>query len=404
MEKDKSNDDSYLIKKCESGSIPDFLLRTGVCKLLHTTANVDLQPGGFQYFEIDKFINQVMRVEEDINIHPDKANEQHYELPTALFQHCLGDYMKYSCAFWQELEWHFVNEKPATSFYRDVITGTSSMTRDFEKGKSIRQLLTKAEENMMKIVMARMEMKDGHTVLDVGCGWGSASMYILQSYPKTKVVAISNSKTQREYIEKKAQEKGFSDRLMVFTTNVREFTRKNFGDKVDKFLKDQKFDRIHSTEMFEHMRNWEKLLNMLREDWVKDDGGMFLHVFAHKDRAYPYDDRTWMGKHFFMGGIMPAHDLLKNLNQTIGKSWELVEDYKVNGRHYAKTSEAWLKLFDQESKKIRKVLDDMYEDPDKGKIWFNRWRMFFIAVAEFFGFREGSEWFVSHYYMRPIKK
>jgi cyclopropane-fatty-acyl-phospholipid synthase len=312
--------------------------------------------------------------------------------------------LKYSCGFWQELEWYYNPEAPSKSFYRDVITGTSSMCKEFEKGKSIRQLLTKSEENMLKIVMARMDMKDGYNVLDIGCGWGSATFFMLERYPKSKIVSVSNSNRQRELIIKKAKEKGVSDRLLVFTCNVNEFSAKNYASQIEKFLGTSRFDRLHSCEMFEHMRNWEKLLNMFREDWVKEDGGMFLHVFTHETQAYPYDERTWMGKNFFMGGIMPSHDLLSKLDQTIGKSWELSESWKVNGRHYARTSEAWLKLLDQEQKKIRKALDDEYKDPDLGKLWFYRWRMFYIAVAEFFAIREGTEWYVSHYYMKPIKK
>lgn len=277
------------------------------------------------------------------------------------------------------------------------------MVKKFEKGKSVRQLLTKAEENMLKISMARMEMKDGYNVLDIGCGWGSATFWILTNYPKSKVVAISNSNQQREFIEKKAQEKGFSDRLLVIKTNVKYFTAASYGEEVQKFLGKTKFDRLHSCEMFEHMRNWERLLNIFREDWVEENGGMFLHYFVHKDRAYTYSPDTWMGKYFFTGGIMPSFDLLPELDKSIGTTWKIDASYKVNGRHYAKTAEAWLKLFDLEGKKIFKLFVDTY-GKDQAKVWYNRWRIFFISVSEFFGGREGTEWFVANYYLKPWTK
>lgn len=162
--------------------------------------------------------------------------------------------------------------------------------------------------------MDTMEMKDGLNVLDVGCGWGSATFYILLNYPNSRVVSVSNSKDQQDFILKKAKAKGVEDRLLYFKTNIKDFTAEKYGSEVQKFLGKNKFDRLHSCEMFEHMRNWESLLNLLRRDWVSDKGGMFLHYFVHKSRSYPYTPDTWMGKYFFTGGIMPGFNLLAGLD------------------------------------------------------------------------------------------
>jgi len=395
--------DSFLITKAEKGKIPDLLFRYGVCKMLHNTCKVDLAPGGYQHYTTGDFVERIMRAEEDTNIQADKAKEQQYEVPASAFELFLGDYLKYSCSYWYELEYHDVSPEPSKSFYRDVVTGTSSMTKEFEKGKSIRQLLTTAEINMMRVAMARMELKDGYNVLDAGCGWGSATMYILENYTKSKVVAIANSDSQREFIEIKAKDKGLKDRLLVITCDINSFTRERYGKQIENFLGKPRFERIYSCEMLEQVKNWEQFLNKLRDDWADDETGLFLQFLSHKDRAYPFDTKTWIGKYFLTGRIMPSHNLIKSLDRTIGRSWEIAAEYKVNGRHYAKTCEAWLKLFDQESKRILKIFEETYKGKEEGKIWFNRWRMYYITMAEMFGFREGTEWFVSNYFLKAVK-
>jgi len=397
----KDETTGFMIRKAENGSIPDTLLRFGICKILHDLSNTELVPGGHKYHEVNDFIQGYMRQCEEVAVQTQEANEQHYELPHEFFTLCLGDNFKYSQGFWPEVELTQVSESPSTSLYKDVITGTSSMVRDFEKGKSIREQLTQAEANMLKITMTRAEVEDKHCVLDVGCGWGAASLYILENFPEAKVVAVSNSSVQREFIMKRAEQKNCSDRILVITCNIAIFDRSQYGEQIKKFLGQEKFDRIISVGMFEHMRNWEKLLNSLNE-WLCEDGKMLLDYFVHKSRAYTYEKTTWMGKYFFSGGIMPSYDLLPNLDNTIGKTLEIEAAYKVNGRHYAKTSEAWLKLFYEQKDRIRDIMADVYGE-EQAKVWQNRWRIYYLTMAEFFAIREGTEWFSVQYLLSPIK-
>jgi cyclopropane-fatty-acyl-phospholipid synthase len=392
----------FMIRKAENGSIPDTLLRFGICKVLHDLSSTELAPGGHKYHKVTDFINDYMRTCDEVALQTQEANEQHYELPHEFFTLCLGDNFKYSQGFWPELELNEVSENPSTSIIKDVITGTSGMVRDFEKGKSVRELLTQAETNMLKITMARAEVQDKHCVLDVGCGWGAASLYILENFPEAKVVAVSNSSVQREFIMKRAQQKNCSDRILVITCNIAVFDRSQYGQQIEEFLGQAKFNRIISVGMFEHMRNWEKLINSLTEQWLQDDGKMLLDYFVHKSRAYTYEKTTWMGKYFFSGGIMPSYDLLSNLDETIGKTLEIEAAYKVNGRHYAKSSEAWLKLFYEEKDRIREIMDQVYGE-EQAKIWQNRWRIYYLSLAEFFAMREGTEWFSTQYVLSPIR-
>jgi cyclopropane-fatty-acyl-phospholipid synthase len=398
----KDETTGFIIKKAENGSIPDTLLRFGICKILHDLSNTELAPGGLKHHNVNDFIKDYMRTCDEVALQTQEANEQHYELPHEFFTLCLGNNFKYSQGFWPELELSEISENPSTSLIKDVITGTSSMVRDFEKGKSVRDLLTQAESNMLKITMARAEVQDKHCVLDVGCGWGAASLYILENFPKARVVAVSNSSVQREFIMKRAEQKNCSDRILVITCNIAVFDRSQFAEQIEEFIGQAKFDRIISVGMFEHMRNWEKLINSLSEQWLQDNGKMLLDYFVHKSRAYTYEQNTWMGKYFFSGGIMPSYDLLANLDETIGKTLEIEAAYKVNGRHYAKSSEAWLKLFYEEKDQIREIMNEVYGE-EQAKVWQNRWRIYYLSLAEFFAMREGTEWFSTQYVLSPIR-
>jgi len=398
----KDETTGFMIKKAENGSIPDTLLRFGICKILHDLSNTELAPGGLKHHKVTDFIQDYMRTCDEVAIQTQEANEQHYELPHEFFTLCLGNNFKYSQGFWPELELSEVSENPSTSLIKDVITGTSGMVRDFEKGKSVRELLTHAETNMLKITMTRAEVEDKHCVLDAGCGWGAASLYILENFPNAKVVAVSNSSVQREFIMKRAQQKNCSDRILVITCNIAVFDRSQYGHQIEEFLGQAKFDRIISVGMLEHMRNWEKLINSMTEQWLQNDGKMLLDYFVHKSRAYTYEKNTWMGKYFFSGGIMPSYDLLPNLDETIGKTLEIEAAYKINGRHYAKSSEAWLKLFYEEKDQIKDIMDQFYGE-EQAKLWQNRWRIYYLTLAEFFAMREGTEWFSTQYLLSPIR-
>lgn len=398
----KDETTGFLITKAENGYIPDRLLRIGVCKILRDLTNIELAPTGHKYHNVRDFIKEYMRPCDQIAIETDQANEQHYELPHEFFTLCLGDNFKYSQGFWPEVEECEVSENPSSSLMRDVFIGTSSIAKDFEKGKTTREQLTQSETHMLRITMERAEIQDGQCVLDVGCGWGAASIYLLENFPGVKVVSVSNSNAQREFIMQRAQEKNVSDRILVITCNIAKFDNTIYGKQIEEFLGQDRFDRIISIGMFEHMRNWEKLLNKLTEEWLQETGKIFLDYFAHKSRAYTYEKTTWMGKYFFSGGIMPSYDLLPNLDETIGKTLEIEAGYKVNGRHYAKTCEAWLKLFDEEEYKISDIMRQVYGE-EQARVWLNRWRIYYLSMAEFFALREGTEWFSTQYLLSPIR-
>jgi len=398
----KDETTGFLITKAEQGFIPDKLLRFGVCKVLRDLSNVELAPGGHKHHNTKDFVKGYMRTCEEIAVSTDEANEQHYELPHEFFTLCLGDNFKYSQGFWPEVEEYGVKESTSNSLLKDVVIGTKAKVRDFERGKSVREQLTQAETKMLKITMSRAEVANGQCVMDVGCGWGAASIYLLENFSTVKVVAVSNSNAQREFIMKRAQEKNVSDRLLVLTCNIANFDNSKYAEEIQNFMGQDKFDRIISIGMFEHMRNWEKLLNKLTEEWLQATGKIYLDYFAHKSRAYTYEKTTWMGKYFFSGGIMPSYDLMPSLDETIGKTLKIDAAYKVNGRHYAKTSEAWLKLYDEEECKIRSIMEKVYGD-EQANVWFNRWRMYYLSMGEFFALREGTEWLSTQYLLSPVK-
>jgi cyclopropane-fatty-acyl-phospholipid synthase len=399
-----TNDETsgYLIKKAENGSLPDMLIRVGICKVLHDLANYKLAPGGPQHLSTKEFIQKYMRTCESIAIDTDKANEQHYELPYQFFELCLGDNLKYSSGYYPDIEAYPISASPSTSVLKDVILGTSGMCTNFGKTKSVRQVLSEAETNMLKLTLERADIQEGQCVLELGCGWGSASMYIMENFTDVKVIAISNSRVHAECIMKRAQAKGCEDRIKVIVTDVSDFERGKHAETVEEFIGKKKFDRIFSIGMIEHIRNWEKLLNNMTTQWLEEEGKLFLDYFVHKSQADTYETTTWMGKYFFTGGILPCHDLLENLDQTIGKTLEIEAKYDVNGRHYAKSSEAWLKLCDEERRKAKKIMEQVY-GREQANVWLNRWRIYFMSLSEFFRMREGTEWFTAQYLLKPIK-
>ena len=331
------------IALAEQGYVPDAIVRLAIRRLLKKRLLQDRArrtPEGKA--ELIKEMCQG-----PVAINTGDANQQHYEVPTGFFQLMLGSRMKYSCA-------SFDDERAA---------------------------LNEAEENMLALCCSRAELEDGQSILELGCGWGSLSLYLAEHYPSSQISAVSNSATQRAYIEAEASKRNLKN-LRVITADMNDFST------------NERFDRVMSIEMFEHMRNYRMLFQQISE-WLKQDGKLFFHIFCHRDMPYFFEADSkddWMAKHFFTGGVMPSFDLPSYFNEHLSqeKAWE------VNGLHYARTCAEWLKNLDQTKPEALKVIARS-GNPASEDIQFNRWRMFVMACQELFAYAEGKEWHVAHY-------
>ena len=273
-----------------------------------------------------------------------RANEQHYEVPTEFFQLVLGKHLKYSCNLFDE-------------------AGSQDG----------------AEEAMLDLYITRAEITDNQRVLDLGCGWGSFSLYAAKRFPSTEFTCVSNSQSQIDFIKDCAEEEGL--------TNV-----SAMKSDVNDLQLEKGFDRVISIEMFEHLRNYASILTTLRL-LLTDEGKVFIHIFCHKSLLYLYEiqsDSDWMTKYFFQGGIMPSLDVFEYFDD----SFRLANRWVVNGNHYSKTSSLWLKKMYQNRQQVMDVLSHHYDSP---RSWFNRWRIFFLTCEAFFALNQGNEYFVSHH-------
>ena len=329
----------------ETGLVPDALIRSGIRRLCaERRSQVNQQSAR----DLDDFVERMNR--SPVALVPDVANEQHYEVPAEFFDMVLGTHRKYSCCYW---------------------------------GNGVANL-DAAEQAALEITCQRANIADGMKVLDLGCGWGSLSLWIATHYPNCSVTSVSNSSSQRRFIEKEAASLGLSN-LSVITADMNEFSI------------DQRFDRIVSIEMFEHMRNYGALFERIA-GWLDDDGRFFMHIFCHKSAAYEYVDNgpsDWMSRHFFSGGIMPAGDLPSRFQAHL----TLEEQWRWSGRHYQETAEAWLANMDSRKAEIMPILEETY-GRQNARRWWARWRIFFLAVSEMFGMDGGREWGVGHYLFR----
>jgi len=330
----------------EQGLVPDSVIRHGIRRLLRQRLDElcadDCELGAAN---LSGFV-EMMRAS-PIAPMPERANEQHYELPPEFFVETLGRHRKYSCCYWPD--------------------GIDDLDR--------------AESEALRLTCRRAGIADGMRVLDLGCGWGSASLWIAEHYPNTQVTAVSNSRPQRDFIAGLAAERGLGNVDAILCD-------------MNHFNTDRRFDRVVSVEMFEHMRNYERLFERVA-GWLESDGRFFMHIFCHRDTPYEFVDRgpgDWMSRHFFTGGIMPSDDLPLYFQHHLA----ITEHWRWSGVHYARTSNAWLRNMDDRRERIIPIMERVYGKGQAGK-WFMRWRMFFMACAELFDFRNGQEWYVGHY-------
>lgn len=334
-----------------NNQIPDFLIRMGIRKYLKQRLREENKGGGeAQQRHLLQFINTLKN--SPIAVNTADANEQHYEVPTEFYQYCLGENLKYSCGFW----------KPGVT---DIDI---------------------SERDMLELTCERAELENGQNVLELGCGWGSLSLFMAAKYPGSIFTVVSNSRTQKQHIDEQAFLRNIQN-LKVITADM------------NTFHTDEKFDRIVSVEMFEHMRNY-KLLMQKVASFLDDHGKVFVHIFTHKEFAYLFeikDETDWMSKYFFSGGVMPSNDLLLHFNDDLN----MEKQWLVNGTHYAKTSEAWLSNMDIHRDEIMPLFEQTY-GKDEALKWWVYWRIFYMSCAELWNYDDGNEWMVSHYLFHKI--
>lgn len=338
---------NLVTKLIELGVIPELILRVAIKKLIQKRLLEIPVNSEVRKSQKANFIEELQS--SPIALSTKLANEQHYEVPPAFFQEIMGAHLKYSCGW----------------FDKNTIS------------------LDEAEENMLQLYIERLDIKNNQKILDLGCGWGSFSLYAASKFPNSTFVAVSNSNDQIEFINNTATARSLE--------NI-----KAIKQDMNNLSLDESFDRIISIEMFEHMRNYGALLKKLRSH-LHNDGKMFVHIFTHRDHPYPYEVRgpsDWMSKYFFTSGLMPSHDIFSYFEEdlVVEQSW------KINGSHYARTCNLWLENHYKNKKTILDIFIGHYPNPRQ---WFVRWQLFFLACEKLFAYNEGREWFVSHYLLVP---
>jgi len=341
---------SFAIACTERGVVPDPLLRAGIRRLARERLRETHAHDPAATAELcTAFVREMRSAPVAPLAH--KANEQHYEVSAEFFAQVLGQHRKYSACWWP----------PGV------------------------ETLDEAEAASLAETCRRAELADGQDVMELGCGWGSLSLWMAQHYPASRITAVSNSHSQRGYIDEEARRRGLAN-LRVVTADMNGFDT------------DERFDRVVSVEMFEHMRNWSELFCRVRT-WLRADGRFFMHVFVHGGAPYAFearDESDWMSRHFFSGGMMPSDDLPLHFQDDL----RLARRWRWDGTHYARTADAWLMNMDARRETIWPVLEHTY-GPGQAALWWVRWRLFFLSCAELFGLERGTRWWVSHYLFEP---
>lgn len=337
---------SLSIRLAERGFLPDSVIRWGIKRLVaERNASLPQKNGENLDAYIEAFIKAMAK--SPIALLTEKANEQHYELPPEFFEIVLGKQRKYSCCLWE------------------------SATRSLDE----------AEELSLSVTAQHADLQDGQTILELGCGWGSLSLWMARHYPKSTILGVSNSHSQRESIMARAHAEGLTN-LDIVTCDMNDFTT------------ERHFDRVVSVEMFEHMRNWQALMGRIA-NWLNPDGRFFMHVFTHAKAPYLFevqDANDWMSEYFFSGGMMPSLDLAPRVTTDL----RLEEQWTLSGEHYRKTSDAWLTNMTQNRARVMAILESTY-GTHQTKLWWHRWRIFFMACSELFGYDQGKVWPIGHY-------
>ncbi len=340
------------IQIAERLPVPDALLRLGIRQ--RVARRVRAEAAGGVDVQSERFRDLVRRLDEQpIAVATEDANLQHYEVPADFYALCLGPRRKYSCAWWPE--------------------GVTT--------------LAQAEDAMLELYAERARLEDGQRVLDLGCGWGSLSLWLAERHPESRILGVSNSASQREYILRTARERGITN-LEIVTADA------------NTFEPGERFDRIVSIEMLEHVRNQRRMMARIG-GWLRPDGLAFVHIFTHRTFPFEFDaarKSDWIARHFFTGGTMPSDDLMLH---TAAGSLEVVDHWRVSGVHYARTARAWLELLDANREAALAVLSGPPYEPRGAKRRYRRWRLFFLSCEGLWGFRDGAEFIVSHYLFRP---
>ena len=338
------------INCAERGVVPDAVVRAGIRRLVASRLE-EIRAGSAEQASerTEEFVSAMRRAAIATLQH--KANEQHYEVPAEFFAHVLGPRRKYSSAWWPD--------------------GVDDLGR--------------AEDAALAATCERARLADGQRILELGCGWGSLTLWMAERYPESRITAVSNSHSQRAYIESEAVRRRLPN-VAVTTCDV---ARYDPG---------RRFDRVVSVEMFEHLRNWPAMFHRVCH-WLEPDGRFFMHVFVHRATPYAFEERDatdWMTRHFFAGGMMPSDDLAVRFQDDLA----LTARWRWDGTHYARTAEAWLANMDARRAAVWPVLACTY-GAAQATVWWSRWRLFFLSCAELFGFDRGQQWWVSHYLFAP---